>query len=147
MSCRYLNSTAAKFLFRADRILEAQRMAARFTKDGEQASNLYDMQCTWYEIECGNAHLRRKELGQVRLPCHPAPPSFSCQAAESCLQSQRRWSRPSCEGAHTCCWSRTTGKDLVIACLWLVIPVTSRACQCMLAPMKSWHLSACMALI
>lgn len=40
-------------------------MAARFTKDGEQASNLYDMQCTWYEIECGTAHLRRHELGQV----------------------------------------------------------------------------------
>ncbi|KAK9808522.1 hypothetical protein WJX73_004343 [Symbiochloris irregularis] len=62
---RYLNSTAAKYLFRADRVSEATRMAARFTKDGEQANNLYDMQCTWYEIECGSAHLRLHELGQA----------------------------------------------------------------------------------
>lgn len=62
---RYLNSTAAKYLFRADRVAEATKMAARFTKDGEQANNLYDMQCTWYEIECGSAHLRLHELGQV----------------------------------------------------------------------------------
>ena len=66
LDIRYLNSIAAKYLFRADRISEASKMAARFTRDGEQANNLYDMQCTWYEIECGSAHLRRDELGQVR---------------------------------------------------------------------------------
>ena len=63
---RYLNSTAAKYLFRADKMADAQRMAALFTKDGDQASNLHDMQCTWYEIECGSAHLRLQEHGQVR---------------------------------------------------------------------------------
>ena len=38
-----------------------------FTKDGDQANNLHDMQCMWYEIECGRAHLRRQNYGKVGL--------------------------------------------------------------------------------
>lgn len=36
-----------------------------FTKDGDQVNNLFDMQCTWYEIECGRAWLRRGVYGKV----------------------------------------------------------------------------------
>jgi N-alpha-acetyltransferase 15/16, NatA auxiliary subunit len=38
-----------------------------FTKDGDQVNNLYDMQCTWYEIECGRAWLRQNQYGKVSL--------------------------------------------------------------------------------
>jgi NMDA receptor-regulated protein 1 len=49
-------------------------MAALFTKDGDQVNNLYDMQCTWYEIECGRAWLRQHQYGKVITvgACHIA---------------------------------------------------------------------------
>lgn len=71
MVCRYLSNTAAKYLFRADKLDDAQRMATRFTKDGEHDNNLHDMQCTWYEIENGQAHLRQHAHGKVQCCCSP----------------------------------------------------------------------------
>ena len=41
-------------------------MALRFTKDGDQPSNLTEMQAMWYEIEAGHAHLARRKYGMVR---------------------------------------------------------------------------------
>lgn len=64
-ACRFLNSTAAKWKFRAGDVEGAEATAALFTKDGDQVNNLFDMQCTWYEIECGRAWLRRGEHGKV----------------------------------------------------------------------------------
>ena len=66
-ACRYLNSVAAKALFRAGRIEEAEAMAAKFTKHGDQVNSLTEMQAMWYEIECGHAHLCRRAYGKVRL--------------------------------------------------------------------------------
>lgn len=68
--CRFLNSRAAKAMFRADQMDLAERTAALFTKEGDQANNLHEMQCMWYEIEGGEAHLRQQQYGKVsqRLP-------------------------------------------------------------------------------
>ena len=63
---RYLNSSAAKALFRQGRIEDAEAMAAKFTKHGDQLNGLTEMQCMWYEIECGNAYIRRREYGKVQ---------------------------------------------------------------------------------
>ncbi|KAL3138957.1 hypothetical protein ABBQ32_005768 [Trebouxia sp. C0010 RCD-2024] len=62
---RFVNCQAAKWQFRAGQIEQAERTAAMFTKDGDQANNLHDMQCMWYEIECGRAHLQRHNLGKA----------------------------------------------------------------------------------
>ncbi|DBA72018.1 TPA: hypothetical protein ACH3X2_010757 [Trebouxia sp. C0005] len=62
---RFLNSQASKWQFRAGQIEQAEKTAAMFTKDGDQANNLHDMQCMWYEIECGRAHLRRHNHGKA----------------------------------------------------------------------------------
>lgn len=67
LDCRFVNCQAAKWQFRAGQIEQAERTAAMFTKDGDQANNLHDMQCMWYEIECGRAHLQRHNLGKVDL--------------------------------------------------------------------------------
>ena len=64
-ACRFLNSTAAKWKFRAGDVEGAEATAALFTKDGDQVNNLFDMQCTWYEIEAGRAWLRRANYGKV----------------------------------------------------------------------------------
>ena len=45
----------------------AEATAALFTKDGDQVNNLYDMQCTWYEIESGRAWLRKSQYGKVTM--------------------------------------------------------------------------------
>lgn len=66
LDCRFVNCQAAKWQFRAGQIEQAEKTAAMFTKDGDQANNLHDMQCMWYEIECGRAHLQRHNLGKVR---------------------------------------------------------------------------------
>lgn len=63
---RYLNSSAAKALFRQGRIEDAEAMAAKFTKHGDQLNGLTEMQCMWYEIDCGNAYIRRREYGKVQ---------------------------------------------------------------------------------
>ncbi|GAB4819491.1 hypothetical protein N2152v2_006537 [Parachlorella kessleri] len=65
LSDRYLNCLAVKALFRAGNIEEAERLAALFTRDGEQANNLFDMQAMWYEIHSGRAFLARKDYGRA----------------------------------------------------------------------------------
>lgn len=62
---RYLNCVAVKAALRAGKIEEAEKMAALFTKDENQISNLIEMQCMWYEIATGNAHLRNKDYGKA----------------------------------------------------------------------------------
>lgn len=62
---RYLNCIAVKACFRAGWIEEADDLAALFTKDEEQISNLVEMQCLWYEIACGDAHFRKQNFGKV----------------------------------------------------------------------------------
>lgn len=63
---RYLNCIAVRRLFRAGDIDGAEQTATLFTRDGDQINNLFDMQCVWYEIEAGNAHLRKGHMGRVR---------------------------------------------------------------------------------
>jgi len=55
---RYLNTKATRYMLRADQVEKAQATIALFTKDGDQGSNLFDMQCMWYELEIANAYRR-----------------------------------------------------------------------------------------
>lgn len=58
---RYINNRTTEYLLRANRIDDARSRIALFTKhEGDPERNLYDMQCTWYELELA-ACLRRKE--------------------------------------------------------------------------------------
>lgn len=65
LSDRYLNCLAVKAYFRAGNVDEAERLAALFTRDGEQANNLFDMQAMWYEIHSGRAFLEKKDYGRA----------------------------------------------------------------------------------
>ena len=46
---RYLNTKSTRYLLRANLQEDASKTIALFTKDGENGSNLFDMQCVWYE--------------------------------------------------------------------------------------------------
>ena len=63
---RFLNSVAAKALFSAADVAAGEAMALRFTKTGDQPSNLTEMQAMWYEIEAGAAAAARRDYGRVR---------------------------------------------------------------------------------
>ncbi|ETM31097.1 hypothetical protein L914_21244 [Phytophthora nicotianae] len=61
---RYINNKATEYLLHADRVEEADATIALFTRhEGDPQQNLYDMQCMWYEIECGKSQLRQKKYG------------------------------------------------------------------------------------
>ena len=59
----YLNTKSTRYLIRADKLDEAAKVIALFTKPGDQ--NLHEMQCMWYEIECANSHARRGDHGRA----------------------------------------------------------------------------------
>ena len=62
---RYVNSKCAKYQLRANQIEKAEETCALFTRDGvPSAENLNEMQCMWYQIECGLAYQRLGNLGE-----------------------------------------------------------------------------------
>ncbi|EEY61945.1 N-terminal acetyltransferase A complex subunit nat1-like protein [Phytophthora infestans T30-4] len=61
---RYINNKATEYLLHADRVEEADATIALFTRhEGDPQQSLYEMQCMWYEIECGKSQLRQKKYG------------------------------------------------------------------------------------
>ncbi|XP_076930942.1 N-terminal acetyltransferase A complex auxiliary subunit NAA15-like [Bidens hawaiensis] len=61
---RYVNSLCVKRMLQADQVPLAEKTAVLFTKDGEQHTNLHDMQCMWYELASGESYFRQGELGR-----------------------------------------------------------------------------------
>ena len=57
---RYLNAVASRYMIRVDRIEDAEATMALFSKDSneDKGLNVHDMQCMWYEVECGKSYLR-----------------------------------------------------------------------------------------
>ena len=62
---RYLNSVAVKRALRDGDYEGAEKTVALFARDGDQASNLYDMQCAWFENEAGRCHQRGGRRGRA----------------------------------------------------------------------------------
>ncbi|KAL4133438.1 hypothetical protein PRIC2_003755 [Phytophthora ramorum] len=61
---RYINNKATEYLLHADRVEEADATIALFTRhEGDPQQNLFEMQCMWYEIECGKSQLRQQKYG------------------------------------------------------------------------------------
>ena len=53
------------YLLQANREDEALKMIGLFSRhEGAVEQNLYDMQCSWYELQLGACHERKKEYGK-----------------------------------------------------------------------------------
>jgi N-alpha-acetyltransferase 15/16, NatA auxiliary subunit len=63
---RYLNAVSSRYLIRVDQLQQAEDTMALFSKESgeDKGLNVHEMQCMWYEVECGLSHLRQ---GQLRM--------------------------------------------------------------------------------
>ncbi|GMS89367.1 hypothetical protein PENTCL1PPCAC_11542, partial [Pristionchus entomophagus] len=74
---RYINSKAAKYLLRAGRLEDAEKMCAKFTRENVVASvSLTDMQCMWYETEVAKANRILGKYGDALKMCHQVEQHF-----------------------------------------------------------------------
>lgn len=62
---RYLNTKATRYMLRNDQVDEAKATIALFTEDSEKRSNLFDMQCMWYELEIAKSYRRQGDMGRA----------------------------------------------------------------------------------
>ena len=62
---RYLNSNCVRHMLRAGRYAYAEQLAAMFARDGDQATNSFDMEATWFELEAAKCHIRGKKYGRA----------------------------------------------------------------------------------
>jgi len=62
---RYLNTRSTVYLLRNGEMEKAEKTVVLFTKEGDQVSNLNEMQCMWWAIECGKAYMKKKQYGQA----------------------------------------------------------------------------------
>lgn len=64
---RYLNTKATLYALRADKVETAEKTIALFTsKEGaDPQETLFDMQCMWYETECGRSFIRQGDYGRA----------------------------------------------------------------------------------
>ena len=61
---RYLNNKATKYLLRAGEVSRAMDTIAMFTKhEGDPQYALFELQCSWYEVELADAYARMGKYG------------------------------------------------------------------------------------
>ncbi|VDP42125.1 unnamed protein product [Heligmosomoides polygyrus] len=74
---RYINSKCAKYLLRAGQMERAEKMCAKFTREGDRASTtLNEMQCMWYELECARCYLSERQYGDALKKVHQIEQHF-----------------------------------------------------------------------
>ena len=62
---RYINNKTTKYMLQADREDVARERVALFTRhEGNPEQNLFDMQCTWYELELARSYARTGDWGK-----------------------------------------------------------------------------------
>jgi len=62
---RYINNQTTKTLLRAGREEDAKKRISMFAiHEGDPEQNLYDMQCTWFELELADSCRKRGQLGR-----------------------------------------------------------------------------------
>ena len=60
---RYLNAHSSKYLFKANKVQQANETMALFSRDQDSEKlNVHEMATLWYEYHCGMAHFRRGQL-------------------------------------------------------------------------------------
>mmetsp|Transcript_69251 Transcript_69251/g.122518 ORF Transcript_69251/g.122518 Transcript_69251/m.122518 type:complete len:938 (+) Transcript_69251:113-2926(+) len=76
---RFLNCQAVRSLLRIDDTQGGMEKALLFSKepDSQEAANLHDMQCMWYESAVGRSYMRQKKYGKALKQFHETFKHFS----------------------------------------------------------------------
>ena len=74
---RFLNSNCVGHMMRAGRYAYAEELAAMFARDGDPATNLFDMEATWFELEAAKCHTRRNKFGRALKYYHAVLTHFN----------------------------------------------------------------------
>ena len=62
---RYINNQTTKYMLQAGMEEEALQRISLFTKhEGNPEANLYDMQCSWYELELAACYAKKEDWGR-----------------------------------------------------------------------------------
>ena len=75
---RYINNQTTRYMLQAGMEEEALKRISMFTKhEGNPEQNLYDMQCSWYELELAACLARKEQWGRsLKKYCeYPLPPA------------------------------------------------------------------------
>ena len=63
---RYINNQTTKYMLQAGMEEEALQRISLFTKhEGNPEANLYDMQCSWYELELAACYAKKEKWGKA----------------------------------------------------------------------------------
>lgn len=76
---RFLNTQCVRSLLRIDDTEQGMQKALLFSKepDSQEAANLHDMQCMWYESAVGRSYYRQKKYGKALKQFHETFKHFS----------------------------------------------------------------------
>jgi len=76
---RYLNTQCVRALLRIDETQQGMEKALLFSKepDSQEAANLHEMQCMWYESAVGRSYYRQKKYGKALKQFHETFKHFS----------------------------------------------------------------------
>ena len=62
---RYINNQTTKYMLQAEMEEEALKRISLFTRhEGNAEQNLYDMQCSWYELELADCFAKKQDWGR-----------------------------------------------------------------------------------
>jgi len=62
---RYLNTKCVRYALRANHVKKAEEIVALFFREGDGLESLFEMQCMWYQLSCGDCYLRQKQFGKA----------------------------------------------------------------------------------
>ncbi|KAF9961979.1 N-alpha-acetyltransferase 16, NatA auxiliary subunit [Mortierella alpina] len=76
---RFINTKCVKYMLRADRISEAEKIAVLFTRAdiANPLNDLVDMQTQWFSLAAGESHFRQGQIGRALRRFHQIDKHFN----------------------------------------------------------------------
>ncbi|KAF9575720.1 N-alpha-acetyltransferase 16, NatA auxiliary subunit [Mortierella alpina] len=76
---RFINTKCVKYMLRADKMAEAEKIAVLFTRAdiANPLNDLVDMQTQWFSLAAGESHLRQGQIGRALKRFHQIDKHFN----------------------------------------------------------------------
>ncbi|KAF9116161.1 N-alpha-acetyltransferase 16, NatA auxiliary subunit [Mortierella sp. AM989] len=76
---RFINSKCTKYMLRADKMAMAEETVVLFARAdlADPLNDLVEMQGMWFSLECGESHLRQRQIGRALKRFHQVEKHFN----------------------------------------------------------------------